>query len=60
MTKGGVIGVITDIDENIITLEVARDINIKVSRDAIASAIGKDGVAVSANKGGKQAKKGGG
>ena len=59
LTKGGIIGVITDINDNVINLEIARDVTIKVSRDAIASAVGKDGVVAGGGKDGKQAKKGG-
>lgn len=57
MTKGGIHGLITSIDDNIITLEIARDIEIKISRDAVATAINKDGTAAASAdaKGGKQA-----
>ena len=43
MTKGGMHGVITGMTDTVVTLEIAKDVNIKVSRDAIAGAIGKDG-----------------
>ncbi len=45
MTKGGVHGVITGLTDSVINLEIAKDVVIKVSRDAIAGALGKDGVA---------------
>ena len=62
MTKGGIHGVITDLSDNVITLEIARDVTIKVSRDAIAGAINKDGTAVAKDpkKSGKEAPKSGG
>ncbi|PHR25148.1 MAG: preprotein translocase subunit YajC [Desulfotalea sp.] len=43
VTKGGVHGVITGIADNVISLEIARDIVIKVSRDAVSGSLGKDG-----------------
>lgn len=57
MTKGGIHGIITDINDNVLTLEIAKDVEIKVSRDAIGAAIGKDGAPLVAEKGGKAAKK---
>lgn len=64
LTKGGIHGVITDLSDNIITLEIAKDVTIKVSRDAIAGAINKDGTAIAKDpkdsKGGKAAPKSGG
>lgn len=53
VTKGGIHGLITAINDNIITLEIAKDVNIKVSRDAIASGLSKDGVPVAETKEGK-------
>ena len=50
MTKGGVHGVITGLTDTVIKLEIAKDIVIKVSRDAIAGPLGKDGEAVVAKK----------
>lgn len=38
VTKGGVHGVITGITDTVVTLEIARDVRVKVSRDAIAGA----------------------
>lgn len=43
MTKGGIHGVITNLADAVVTLEIAKDVNIKVSRDSIAGALGKDG-----------------
>ncbi len=56
LTKGGIYGVITAINENIITLEVAKDVTIKVARDAIGGAVDRDGV-VSVPDGKKDKKK---
>ena len=50
MTKGGVHGVITGLTDSIISLEIAKDIVIKVSRDAIAGSLGKDGAVVPTKK----------
>ncbi len=50
LTKGGIHGVITDINDNVISLEIAKDVTIKVSRDAIAGAINKDGTGAVAAK----------
>lgn len=61
MTKGGIHGVITDLSDNVVTLEIAKDLTIKIARDAVAGAINKDGTAVAAaGKGGKEATKSGG
>lgn len=61
MTKGGIHGLITDIDGNVLSLEIAKDVVIKVARDAIAGAINKDGTSVApAGKDGKAASKSGG
>lgn len=57
MTKGGLYGVITNIDNNVLTVEIAKDIEVKVSRDAIATAVNKDGSAVTTDKAGKEVKK---
>ena len=48
LTKGGVHGVITGLTDSVIKLEIAKDIVIKVSRDAIAGPLSKDGAAVPA------------
>ncbi len=58
LTKGGIHGIITDINENVLSLEIARDITIKISRDAVAGAINKDGTSAAAA--GKEVKKAGG
>lgn len=61
LTKGGIHGIITDIDGNVLSLEIAKDVVIKVSRDAVAGAINKDGTAATpAGKDGKAAPKAGG
>ena len=57
MTKGGIHGIITNIDGNVLNLEIAKGVEIKVSRDAIATALGKDGAPVSTDKDGKEVKK---
>lgn len=59
MTKGGIHGIITSIDDNIVSLEIAKDITIKISRDAVAGAISRDGTPV-AGKSGKEVTKSGG
>ena len=45
MTKGGIHGTITSLTDTVVTLEVAKDVAIKISRDAIGGALGKDGSA---------------
>lgn len=45
VTKGGMHGVITALTDTVVTLEVAKDVAIKVSRDAIGAPLGKDGAA---------------
>lgn len=45
VTKGGIHGSITAISDTIVTLEIAKDVTIKVSRDAIGGALSKDGSA---------------
>ncbi|CAG35638.1 preprotein translocase subunit YajC [Desulfotalea psychrophila] len=44
LTKGGIYGTITALNDNVITLEIAKDISIKVSRDAVAGAVDRSGV----------------
>jgi preprotein translocase subunit YajC len=44
-TKGGLHGVITGIADNVISLEIAKDVIVKVSRDAIGGSLSKDGAA---------------
>ncbi len=54
VTKGGVHGQITDLTDNVVSLEIAKDVCIKVSRDAISGALTKEGtVAVAKGKGAK-------
>ena len=50
MTKGGVHGVITGLTDSVISLEIAKDVVIKVSRDGIAGSLGKDGAVVATKK----------
>ena len=57
LTKGGVHGVITGLTDTVVSLEIAKDVVIKVSRDAIGGSLSKDGQAAPAQK---DAKKGGG
>ncbi|MFW2366227.1 MAG: preprotein translocase subunit YajC [Desulforhopalus sp.] len=56
ITKGGVHGVITSITDSVVSLEIAKDVVVKVSRDAIGGALSKDGTAPAK----KEAKGGGG
>ncbi len=50
ITKGGVHGVIIGLTESVISLEIARDVVIKVSRDGIAGSLSKGGVAAPTKK----------
>jgi len=43
VTKGGIHGSITGITDNVVTLEIAKDITVKISRDAVAGSLSKDG-----------------
>lgn len=43
VTKGGLHGEITGLTDTVVTLEIAKDIRIKVSRDSINAPINKDG-----------------
>lgn len=45
ITKGGIHGEITGLTDTVVTLEIANDIRIKVSRDSINSPLDKDGTA---------------
>jgi len=45
VTKGGLHGVITAVTDNVITLEIAKDVSVKVSRDAIGASLNKEGSA---------------
>lgn len=55
MTKGGVHGEITGLTDTVISLEIAKDVIIKVSRDAIGAPLTKEG-----QSGKKETKKAGG
>ncbi len=44
VTKGGIHGLIIALADNVITLEIAKGVEVKVSRDAIAGALTKEGV----------------
>ena len=44
VTKGGIHGEITNLTDKGVTLEIAKGIEIKVSRDAIAGGLTKEGV----------------
>ncbi len=43
VTKGGIHGTITGLTDTVITLEIAQDVRIKVSRDAIAGPVAAPG-----------------
>jgi len=43
VTKGGLHGEITGLTDTVVTLEIAKDIRIKVSRDSISAPLNKDG-----------------
>ncbi len=45
MTKGGIHGTITNLTDTVVTLEVAKDVAIKISRDAIGAPLSKGGEA---------------
>jgi preprotein translocase subunit YajC len=45
ITKGGVHGVITSLTDTVVSLEIAKDVIVKVSRDAIGGPLSKDGAA---------------
>lgn len=50
LTKGGLHGVINGIADNIISLEIAKDVVVKVSRDAIAGSLTKEGGVATKNE----------
>ncbi len=60
VTKGGIHGMITDLNDNVLSLEIAKDLIIKISRDAVAGAISKDGTPAAAKKDSKEVTKSGG
>lgn len=43
ITKGGIHGTITGLTDTTVTLEIAQDVRIKVSRSAISGPLNKDG-----------------
>lgn len=43
VTKGGIHGEITGLTDKVVSLEIAKGIEVKVSRDAIAGALNKEG-----------------
>ncbi len=45
ITKGGLHGVITELDDGVVKLEVANGVVVKVSRDAIGGSLAKSGEA---------------
>jgi preprotein translocase subunit YajC len=55
VTKGGLHGVITALTDTVITLEIAKDVAVKVSRDAIGGGLNKDGGTAPAKKDAKNA-----
>lgn len=52
ITRGGIHGTITGLTDTVITLEIAKDIKVKVSRDAIGGSAVKAEAAAPAKKGG--------
>ena len=58
-TNGGLLGRVTDLDDNCVTLKVATGVNVQVQRHAIAQMIPK-GVFKESDSGGKKKSKGAG
>ena len=54
VTKGGLYGTITGLTDTVVTLEIAQDVRVKVTRDAIGSSAVAEGAAVQAKKDGKK------
>ena len=54
VTKGGIYGTITGLKENIVTLEIADDVRIKVTRDAIGGSAVAESAGTPAKKEGKK------
>ncbi len=52
ITKGGIHGTITGLTDTTITLEISKDVRIKISRSAIGTPLTKDGSPVPAKKSG--------
>ncbi|PID76018.1 MAG: preprotein translocase subunit YajC [Deltaproteobacteria bacterium] len=44
VTKGGIHGTIVGLTDTVVTLEVAKDITIKISRDAVGGSLTKEAV----------------
>jgi preprotein translocase subunit YajC len=51
VTRGGIHGTITGLTDSVVTVEIAKDIRIKVSRDAIGGASVAEGASAPAKKG---------
>ncbi len=54
VTKGGMLGTITDLSDRIVTLEIAKDLTVEVTRDSIAGAVDKKGEPAAVKKEGKK------
>ena len=52
VTKGGIHGTITGLTDSVVTLEIADNVRIKVSRSSIGSPLTKEGVPAPAKKAG--------
>ncbi|MBW6521397.1 MAG: preprotein translocase subunit YajC [Desulfoarculaceae bacterium] len=52
ITKGGILGTITGLTDTVVTLEIAQDVRVKVSRSAIAGPESSNVVAAPAKAGG--------
>ena len=50
VTKGGIHGTITGLTDSVVTLEIADNVRIKVSRSSIGSPLTKDGAPVPVKK----------
>lgn len=50
VTKGGIHGTIAALTDTVVTLEIAKDVEIKVSRDSIGGSLNKDGGAAPSKK----------
>ena len=57
VTKGGIFGEIMSINDNILVLNIAKDVEIKVTRDAIGGAVDKNGAPLVVEKPAKKDKK---
>ncbi len=54
VTRGGLHGTVTGLTDTVVTLEIAKDIRIKISRDAISGSAAADAAAASTKKEGKK------